>query len=195
MQRRRIFRCHPPRRRNTSWAAVRRVRFPGVCALLVLVGSAFSSSVAVATSTLSIGPLADVNEVVVQVMVGDSLALESEQSSRLFEGGQGFDQLKAAIITRVEHCLEAGGVRVTENAATVLDVSIFGGKFAESGSNANFFLLEVSVCHPGAASCTPDRSVLGFASDKQLESKLGEAAEVVVRGFLEERARYRATRR
>lgn len=150
-----------------------------------------------AKSARDVGPLADVNEVVLEVMVGDPLAAGASEATPLFGvDHERYRRFRAGLLERLAKELEAGGVSVVEDEeATLLEIAYFGGIFEDSGSSANFFLIEVRVCGLSEELCPPWRTVLGFAQDRELEAKLEDPAVEIVRYFLEARTKYRESRR
>lgn len=145
-----------------------------------------------ATSAADIGPLAHVNKVSIQVLVGDALEVAPQTATPLFAGDhRSASELREAVGKRVTELLTAGGLEVSASSRTVLDVSIFGGKFSESSTNV--FLLEFSVCREGEGGCSPWGRALGTTDDERLREVLIEAVASVTLESVEKRTRFLAS--
>jgi hypothetical protein len=145
-----------------------------------------------ATSAMDVGPLYDVDELSIEVMIGSSLALESHSARELFSSDTGkADVFKRALITTAAQHLQQAGVRVSSTQDTVLMISIYGGQFIDSGCDRNFYSVEVAVCSSEEDHCQPWSTLLGVASDARLSDSLLTTVLAVVDEFIEKRSRYR----
>lgn len=148
-----------------------------------------------ADSLFNIGPLAKIDEIAVDVGVGETLSVDAEPATGLFHyDAEGLLRFKADLNTQLSSLLQKGGMRVSNDAEASLVVLVYGGKFSASGSQLNFFLIQFSGCPGEGVDCGTDRAVLGTATDSDLAADLTRVSVEVVAEYVSQRARYRASR-
>ncbi len=141
-------------------------------------------------SGLSIGPLAYVDQLSIEIVIGQSLALDQDAATPLFKSMPAIrEQFKSDVRARLTELLEKAGIKVTASQERVLSVSVFGGHFKASADN--FYLVEAGYAGPDVSCDGPDRSVLGTAGDTSLAPALLDTVTNIVNQFLVERQRYR----
>ena len=147
-----------------------------------------------ATSLRSIGPIAEIDQLSVDTMRGDSLGLASDRGKPVF--GTDFarvERLEAEMKAIATEQFKAGGVQVLDGSENVVILKLFGGTFRGSGNESSvFFMLQVDVCLAQEVRCSPERAVLGVAGDSQVENSVLEAVLEVTKDFVEKRSAYRA---
>ena len=150
-----------------------------------------------ATSTRDIGPLADVDEVSLDVLWGDSLGIGNDRGTPLFDTDTTrAAEVKAAVLTATSAHLRKGGLQVVSKSDNVISLGFFGGKFDAGGCpTKNFFMMQVTVCVHGQERCFPERTILGVVGDAGLAQALTGATLEAVDEFIDQRAAYRQTRK
>jgi len=157
---------------------------------MLATGLLLLSTPAWSMSGFSIGPLAYVDELSVEVVIGQSLALDQDAATPLFNSMPAVrDQFKSDVKRRLTELLEKAGIKVTASQQKVLSVSVFGGHFKASANN--LYLVEAGYVGPDRSCGDPDRSVLGTAEDTRLAPTLLRTVTEIVNEFLVERQRYR----
>ena len=154
------------------------------------------SSPSHARSLLNKGPLAEIDSVAVEVIVGDALGIEPDPGRPLFDGDNArAAQLKSDLTTAISEHLRSSGLQVAAKSDAGVQIGLFGGKFESSSSGAkNFFMVQASVCRPPRGLCTPERTVLGVVDDSSLSQTLIAAAVNIVDEFTANRVRWRESR-
>lgn len=156
-----------------------------------LLASMVASSLS-ATSAMDVGPLYDVDELSIEVMIGSPLASDGHSARQLFSSDIAkADVFEKALVTAATQHLQKAGVRVSSTQDRILMVSLYGGQFTDSGCDQNLYLVEVAVCRSEEDYCGPSRTLLGVASDARLSDSLLTTVIAVVDDFIEKRSRYR----
>jgi hypothetical protein len=145
------------------------------------------------TSLRNIGPLADIDEISIDAMIGDALGIEGDPGVPLLRGDRkGAEDLKAALVTGASGHLKKAGVRVVQSADSSIAFNVFGGKFEAGGAtDKNFFMLQIMVCAPNQDHCGQERTILGVVDDQGLARTVTNAALSALDGFLDDRSAYR----
>ena len=159
---------------------------------LLVLAVLFASSPGHAKSSLDIGPLAHIDSLAVEVMIGDALGLEPDRGTPLFDGDfKRAVQLQSDLIGAATAHLRTGGLEVVGKSDNVIQFGLFGGKFKGSSSDSkNFFMVQVTVCRAGGQ-CPGERTVLGVVDDTSLPRALIAAAVDAVDEFTAKRTRWR----
>jgi hypothetical protein len=144
------------------------------------------------TSGISTGPIADVDELSINVSLGSHLALDFASATELGLDASTAETFKQSLLARVRDHFTQAGVRVSQTEDRVLFISVYGGHFPESGSAHNFYLVEIGLQRAEEGYAGPDRTVLGTATDERLPGALLTTVLAVVDEFIEQRAQYRA---
>ena len=164
-------------------------RFTIIILLIIISHSASSASQA-----LDIGPIADIDDLSVGTMRGDSLGLPSDRGTPVF--GTDFtrvDRLEAQVKDIASERFKAGGLRVHDDSKNAVMFELFGGTFAGAKDDSLvFFMLQVSVCLEGQSSCSKERTLLGVVKDPKVEESVLSAVLEVTNDFIQARSRYRA---
>lgn len=149
-----------------------------------------------ATSTRNIGPLAEIDEVSVDAMIGDSLGIETDRGTLLFDSDRkAAADLKAALIEAASARLREAGIRVAKRADGGVTFNVFGGKFKLGGDDGkNFFMLQIMVCPPNESQCDQERTILGVVDDEGLSRTVIAAGLSALDEFIDERAAYRQSK-
>src|SRR5262249_5784656 len=150
-----------------------------------------------ATSMRNIGPLAEVDEVSLDVLWGNSLGIATDLGTPLFDAdNKRAAEVKSTVLGSVSAHLRKGGVQVVSKSDNAISLGFFGGKFETSGCpTKNFFMVQVTVCLHGQDRCNPERTILGVVGDAGLAQSLTDATLEAVDEFIEQRAAYRQTRK
>jgi hypothetical protein len=139
------------------------------------------------------GPIADVDELSIDVTIGFPLALDEDSATELFDANpSGASAFQSSLLPQLTSHLEKASIRVTKTQDRVLTVSIYGGHFAKSGCDRNFYLVQVGLARAEEPYSGPDRTILGTATDADLSQSLLTTVLAVVDEFIEQRSRYRA---
>src|SRR3989442_851492 len=116
----------------------------------------FLCSTTLANSKRNIGSIANVDEVSVDAMRGDSLGLEQDRGTPLFDTDFArVARLEANLKAGAAERLRSGGLRVVAQSENVIRFNVFGGTFASAGCSSRvFFMLQVQVCLVGKPECS-----------------------------------------
>jgi len=156
----------------------------------------FASSPSHARSLLDTGPLAHIDSLAVEVMIGDALGLEPDRGTPLFDSDhERAAQLQSDLVGAATAHLRTGGMQVVGKSDNVIQFGLFGGKFKGGSSDSkNFFMVQVTVCPAADGRCAPARTVLGVVDDASLPRSLIAAAVDAVDVFTAKRTRWRQSR-
>src|SRR5262245_45453123 len=159
----------------------RKLAIPLICALC---GVAPLS----ANSLLQPGPLAEIDDVAVTVMIGDSLMLEDQEVTPLFaQNDTRAAAFKRDLASTVALQLKSEGISVSGSSKNMLLLEFFGGTVAQEGCGARaYYYLQIAVGTESSAG-EPERTILGVTKDEDLEATLTKATLVGVEEFLNQR--------
>jgi len=147
-----------------------------------------------ATSQRAIGPIADIDQIAVDTMRGDSLGIPSDRGQPIF--GNDFarvERLEAKIKAVASNQFKAGGIEVIEKSKDVVIFKLFGGTFTGSGNDPRvFFMLQVDVCSAQEQTCSQEWTFLGVSEESMVEQAVLEAVSEAAKGFVDQRSAYRA---
>ena len=158
--------------------------------VLLLLALCASTGASRANSLMSVGPLAQFDEVSIKdIMVGDSLM--SDDTPSLYQGTtSAVSALNAELVAQVTAHLTKAGLRVTPTSSAQIGFNVFGGR-VEACHSKNFFMLVVWVSAPDAKDVSVERTVLGVVDDAELSPTLIRAALSVIDEFADQRRNYR----
>ena len=169
----------------------------GARSILLVFVVLFAAPPSHARSLQDIGPLAHIDSLAVEVMIGDALGLDPDRGTPLFDGDpDSAAQVQSDLIGAATSYLRTGGFQVVGKSDNVIHFGLFGGKFKGSSSESdNFFMVQVTVCRAADGRCAPERTVLGVVDDSSLPRALIAAAIDVVDEFTAKRSRWRQSAR
>lgn len=135
-------------------------------------------------SRSNVGPLHDISEINVEVLIGDPISFETTASTRLFRE----DRLAAGRFSRelegaLGELLREAGIEIVEEGSPTLSVEFFGGQFPRIPGE-NVVLISVSVCRAEEDICAPDREVLEVVPEAELAPSLLRIAKGIVADFV-----------